>query len=336
MKHPYLHTAFGAALFLLVAGGCTMKNQDPPPVSGPSEFGTSLTIAITPDVLTQDGASQSVITVTARDGNGQPIRNLPLRNEIFINGNVADFGSLSARNLVTGSDGRATFVYTAPPSAGSTVEQLVGIAVTPVGTDFNNAVARVATVRLVPQGNVPPPAGLQPAFTFSPEAPLEGQTVFFDGTASTSSALSPIASYSWDFGDGGRASGATATHVYRAPGDFFARLTVADALGRSASTTQRVAIAQSTAPSASFVFSPTDPRTGQLMTFNGSASTASTGRRIVSYTWDFGDGSALVTTAGPTASHTYTLARVYTVTLVVTDDLGRTGTFSTTVGVAVP
>jgi PKD repeat protein len=336
MKHAHLCSVLGAAVVLLAAGGCTMKNQDPPPVSGPSEFGTSLVIAVSPDVLTQDGASQSVVTVTARDGNGQPVRNLALRNEIFVNGAVADFGMLSARNLVTGSDGRTTFVYTAPPSAGSTAEQVINIGVTPIGTDFNNAVTRMAALRLVPQGYIPPPAGLQPAFTFSPEAPLEGQTVFFDGTASTSSILSPITSYTWDFGDGRTASGATTTHVYGAPGDYFARLTVGDALGRTASTTQRITITQSVAPSASFVFSPTDPRTGQPMTFNGSASLASSGRRIVSYSWDFGDGSQVATSSSPIASHTYTQARTYTITLVVTDDLGRTGAFSTTVTVAVP
>ena len=44
----------------------------------------SLSLAITanPDVLSLDGASQSQITIEARDANGQPAANVPLRVEI--------------------------------------------------------------------------------------------------------------------------------------------------------------------------------------------------------------------------------------------------------------
>ena len=101
----------GAAL--LVAG-CTVEEQKTPGLSGPSELGTAITIGVTPDVLSQDGASQSVVTITARDANGQPLRNASMRAEITVNGIVTDFGSLSARNVVTDSTGRATVIYTAP------------------------------------------------------------------------------------------------------------------------------------------------------------------------------------------------------------------------------
>ena len=63
-----------------------MKDQDAPPLTGPSEFSQSITIAVSPDVLPQDGASQSFITVTARDANAQPIRNLTLRTETRVGG----------------------------------------------------------------------------------------------------------------------------------------------------------------------------------------------------------------------------------------------------------
>ena len=32
----------------LASAGCTMKNQEAPPLAGPSEFGTSITITVTP------------------------------------------------------------------------------------------------------------------------------------------------------------------------------------------------------------------------------------------------------------------------------------------------
>lgn len=59
-------------------------------------------------------------------------------------------------------------------------------------------------------------------------------------------------------------------------------------------------------------------------TFNGSASTDDVA--IVSYSWNFGDGSSMTST-GPKASHTYTAKGTYneTVTLTVTDGGGLTG-----------
>jgi PKD repeat protein len=43
---------------------------------------------------------------------------------------------------------------------------------------------------------------------------------------------------------------------------------------------------------------------------------------ILSYTFDFGDGTQQVTQSAPTADHAYTRAGTYTVTLTVADDLG--------------
>ena len=58
---------------------------------------------------------------------------------------------------------------------------------------------------------------------------------------------------------------------------------------------------------------------------DGSASTDGDATPIASYRFDFGDGSAPVTTTAPTATaqHTYAAAGTYTVTLVVTDTGGH-------------
>ena len=53
------------AAALTLGSACTMKSQEAPPLSGPSEYATSIAIAASPDVLTQDGASQALVTVTA-------------------------------------------------------------------------------------------------------------------------------------------------------------------------------------------------------------------------------------------------------------------------------
>ncbi len=253
MRKPVLTRWIGVAALAVtaLAAGCTLKNQEAPPLTGPSELGTSIVVAVTPDILVQDGSSQSLVTITARDSNGKPLRNLSLRSEIFVGGVATDFGSLSARNLVTDTNGRATLVYTAPAAPGGPAvdnNTTVNIVVTPLGSDFGNSLQRLATIRLVPSGIVVPPDGLQPKFTFTPNSPTDHQSVFFDATTSTAPSNNPIASYSWDFGDGSTGSGQTATHSYNTPGTYIATLTIRDAFARSAATTQTVNVGQGSLP----------------------------------------------------------------------------------------
>lgn len=313
-----------------------MSSQEAPPPTGPSEYAQSITVAATPDILSQDGASQSTITVTARGINGEPLRNVSMRAEIEVDGQAVDFGLMSARNINTNAEGRASFVYTAPPAPQAAVDTftIVDIVVTPIGTDFNNSATRRASIRLVPPGVVIPPDGLRPSFTTSPSAPTDSQPVLFD--ASESLPVNGIATYSWNFGDGARGNGRVTTHTYDTAGTYFPTLTISDQFGRSASATRTVTVTAGVNPTASFVFSPTTPRINQIIAFNASASRPAAGRTIVSYTWDFGDGTPLVTVAGPTITYTYGLARTYNVTLVVTDDSGKTTSFTATVGVLPP
>lgn len=224
--------------FAAVVAACTMKKQEAPGLTGPSEFAKSLNVSLTPDSIQQDGASQSIVTATATGLNGEPLPNLSLRAEIRVNGILVDFGTLSARNVVTDVNGKATLVYTAPKITGSVdTGTIVEVLATPVGNNFANAASSSATIRLVPTGVVQPPDGMQPNFTFTPSTPTQGQAVFFEST-STGSSVNPIVAYSWDFGDGGTATGTTATHTFSAPATYFVKLTTFDASGRSAFTTK--------------------------------------------------------------------------------------------------
>ena len=324
----YTRSILSLAVALMVAASCTMKDQEAPPLTGPSELGTSFTVQILPDVLQLDGASQAIVTITAYNQNGQPKRGERLTAEILVNGQVVDFGLLTPRTITTGNDGRATLTYTAP-AVNADAEALVDIAFTRIGDNFLNATGTFARIRLMPTGIRLPPSNLVPKFTFSPSNPSQSQQVFFD--ASTSEGT--ISQYRWDFGDGDTSSGQTASHGFDDPGTYHVRLTLTDPQGRSASTTQTISVGQGTAPVAQFAFSPADPLPGDVVHFNGAASTAAPGRRIVSYQWDFGDGTSA---SGATASKLYALARTYTVTLTVTDDIGRTNVLSRTVTVAVP
>lgn len=317
-----------------LAAACQIAEQTPPSLTGPSELGLSLTLEASPSIITQDGFSFSRVTVTARGANSQALRDIVMRAEILVNGAVSDFGQLSTRTVVTGSDGRASLIYTAPPPPLEAVDTftIVTLLFTPLETNFANAVSRSLEIRLVPPGVLLPPNGAPVAsFTFS--APTEqGTAILFDGSASTDSD-GTIVSYAWDFGDGTTNTGATVHHTYSRAGTFSVVLRVTDNRGQSGSTTRQVIVAASTNPIAAFDLSPTSPRIGEGVTFNASASAAATGRRIVNYLWTFGDGGS---STGVITGHTFGTAATFTVVLTVTDDLGRTGTTSKTVTVGAP
>ena len=68
-----------------------------------------------------------------------------------------------------------------------------------------------------------------------------------------------------------------------------------------------------------FAFTPQTPEVLQTVNFDGSLSTPGSGRTIVRYDWDFGDGEAKT---GVKTTHDYLVSGVYLVTLRVTDDSG--------------
>jgi PKD repeat protein len=82
---------------------------------------------------------------------------------------------------------------------------------------------------------------------------------------------------------------------------------------------------------ASFTYSPAKPMVGGNITFDASASNDSDGT-IVSYEWDFGDGS---TASGQVVTHTYSEPGGYSVALTVTDNDGLTNSTSQTVTVQI-
>ena len=317
--------SLGMIVSVLLATACTVKKQETPALTGPSELSTSINISLSSDVLFQDGASQSLVTITARDHNGQPLRNLPLRVEIAVDGFITDFGTLSARTVVTDANGRATVTYTAPPAAGVSIDTgtVVQIRVTPLGNDFGNATPRFATIRLTPTGVINPPAtGLTPRFVATPTAPTDHQSVIFDASTSTSTNAS-ILLYQWDFGDGDKASGITAQHAFDDPGTYVVTLTVTDSIGRVNRVSQSITVTQGTVPTATIVRSPTSASVNQPVNFNGATSKAAPERFIVSYEWSFGDGTFA---SGAQVAKAYGRAGTYTVVLTVTDDAGRVGT----------
>jgi PKD repeat protein len=319
----------------LLSVSCSVDPVSAPPSTGPSEFAVSLTITATPDVIRQDGVAQSSILVVARDFRSMPIANLSMRLETLANGQLVDFGVLSSRTISTGADGRASVTYLSPPPPPATSDSdvLLTIRVTPIGTDYANAQARTVQLRLARPGVILPPNGTPtPAFFASPSTAAENESVFFDASGSRDDGQ--IVSYAWTFGDGQIGSGRQRTHSYALAGTYQVTLTVTDDRGLTASTAPTpFTVTVAANPIAAFTFSPTDPRVGTSMVFNAAASTVPTGRTIVSYEWEFGDGQQAT---GVAPLHTFLAARTYTVVLTVTDNTGRRGVVSRTVVVVLP
>lgn len=322
--------------------GCSLDKQTAPSLTGPSELGLSIGVTATPDIITQDGQSQATIGITARDASSQPLGGVTMRAEIYVGGTPVDFGTLSTKVVSTGSDGRASLTYRAPAAPPPTAESdaFVQILITPVGSNYAGSYQRDVFIRLARPGVIIPPGdGPQASFSFSPSTPREDDDIFFDGSASTGN----IVSYTWNFGDGRSEtnSGPTARHRFSLAGTYGVTLTVKDDLGRTQTTAPKdVKVSSISDPTAAFSFSPTTPKAGENVFFNGSASKPAAGRTIVEYRWDFGDGTPLQVNNQPQAIHPFagsaTATVSYVVVLTVKDDTGRIATVSNTVAVAKP
>jgi len=330
------------AAALVAAAACAVHQTEPTPVSGPSTNALLLVVTATPDTILQDGGSQSSIRITAQGPNGQNLSGVPIRVDMAVGGVPQDFGTLSARNVITGSDGTATVVFTSPPAPVGGVTgtcnglpgQCVEIVATPTGTNFGTTQPQFTRIRLVPTGVILPPAATPTAsFTFSPSTPTAGSPVAFDASASCPEGATTggcvatshtITSVSWNFGDGSTGSGTTTSHTFASSGVFNVTLTVTNDRGLSASKTQQVTVGTGTPPTVAFVFGPTPVVVGATTNFDASASKAASGRTIASFTWSFGDGDRKTTTT-PTTTHDFGKAGTFTVSLTVTDDIGQTG-----------
>jgi PKD repeat protein len=161
------------------------------------------------------------------------------------------------------------------------------------------------------QPNVPPVAVA--------DANCSGHTCDFVGTASTDSD-GAIVSYAWDFGNGVTATGATVSYAYPAGGVYSVTLTVTDDRGGVGTDTVQVTV--SDPPNVPPTASATGVCNLLSCTFDGSGSADSDGT-IVSYAWNFGDGT---TGTGVVPTKVYAAAGTYPVTLTVTDDDGATAT----------
>jgi PKD repeat protein len=168
------------------------------------------------------------------------------------------------------------------------------------------------------------------SFFYTPSNPVVNQVIQFNATESHDPD-GTIVSYQWDFGDGTPgAVGVLVDHHFSSKGTYTVYLRVTDNNGNTDSASQTITVSDNQSPTASFVYSPTNPVVGDRVHFNASESTDPDGT-ITSWDWDFGDGKH---GSGEEVNHTYTDAGTYTVVLEVTDDSENTDTVSKTITIS--
>ena len=221
-----------------------------------------------------------------------------------------------------------TFDWRAPTTPGTYTLYAAGLAADLSGdTTFDDTVTTTFNVT-VAASNQPPVAVITSLGTVE-----AGQVLTLDGSGSNDPD-GTIVSYAWDFGDGTTGTGVQVDHVYATPGTYTVTLTVTDDQGATGTDTKVITVTAPAAPKPP-VANAGGPYSGIVngpVQMDGSASTDPDGT-IVSYAWDFGDGT---TGTGVMPTHTYTAAGVYTVTLTVTDNDGLTATATTTATIVVP
>ncbi len=166
------------------------------------------------------------------------------------------------------------------------------------------------------------------------DAPVcTARTCLFSAVTSTDPDGDPF-TYLWNWGDASATStAASPTKTFAADNTYVVTLTLTDVWDRAATATRNVTIAE---PATNVA--PTPVIGGPFCvarecSFFGVNSSDLNGDAFT-YSWNFGDGSALDTTASPVK--TYAADGIYTVTLTVTDAWGDAAITTVTVTIAKP
>ena len=184
---------------------------------------------------------------------------------------------------------------------------------------YTSSGLKVATVRAVEKDgrtgtgqvevNVTPASPLNLNVAASPSPGTVDEVVTFTATASGTTV--PIASYAWNFGDGTTVttSGTVVNHVYTTAGTFTVTVTATTTEGVTG-TTQITLVVVPLQIEIALNVSPSSPIVLQDVTFTATVTPATV--VITSYLWDFGDGSATITTSGRSTVHPYAVEGAYT------------------------
>lgn len=142
----------------------------------------------------------------------------------------------------------------------------------------------------------------------------------------TASSTGNIATYEWDFGDGGTAitSSPVTSYTYSRFGSYTATVKATDVSGCNATNSYVVTVQR---PPITGTVNPVNGCIPAPVTFAANT-TLPAGSSVTNYNWDFGDGNTLPNGTTNSTAHTYTATGSYVPTLTITTVEGCTNTFT--------
>ncbi|WP_405266342.1 PKD domain-containing protein [Cellulophaga sp. Ld12] len=296
-------------------------------------------VSITPGTYTLTYVStelgQTTLAFLLKDSNGQEIVqtvSFEVVNELSTEKEITSFIVNGVESTIVGTDITIELPEGTDLTTLSPVIIHTGASISPeseTSRDFTNAVIYTVTAQdqtiqtytvnvAVPSENQAPIAVASSDVTSG--AP--SLAVQFTGDTSSDPDADDVLMYAWDFGDGTTATTANPSHTFTTVGTYDVTLTVTDngtpALSSSEATiTITVNAPANQAPTA---VATSDIITGEVsldVQFTGDTSTDPDDGDVLTYAWDFGDGTT-ATTANP--PHSFTTVGTYNVTLTVTDN----------------
>jgi len=181
-------------------------------------------------------------------------------------------------------------------------------------------VTRSAQVVSISNAGPGPGPGPGPTVSITISGPASGQTGQALAFSASGNNCTPTATWNWT-ASGGTITGGTASAVtisWSTTGSKSVSVTNSGCSGTPGSKSVTIGGDPGPGPgpgglTANFSFSPAAPSAGQTVSFDAGSSTGAP----TAYTWTFGDGSAVVSTATATVTHTFPGTGPYTVKLEI-------------------
>jgi gliding motility-associated-like protein len=289
-----------------------------PSVNYTWNFGNGATSFLTNPIYTYPATGTYTVTLQAQVGGATScissttetvvIYEVPAPNFSF--GNVCSADSASFTNLTVygGAPGNVSYSWTFGDGNTNTLANpkhkyvlptnyTVGLTATTV-EGCSASTSQIISIYAMPTAN----------FTFSNVCLHDNMSL-----SSTSTVSSGSLSYAWDFDDGGVSSTQSPIHLYAVDGLYDIELIVTTNNGCRDTIVQTVTVHPR--PVVDYMNQPVCD--GQTSTFSQQV-TINSGS-IVSYAWDFGDGSS---STSPVTTHLYLNPGTYNVQLVALSDMG--------------
>lgn len=251
-----------------------------------------------------DASKVTVNSVAGSDVPGSPFGAQPTANILNLGGSNRQLRFTAFHPVVPGPTGpsikvaRAT--WTAVAQGTATLALTITTLTDATGTEFTGVGPINGTISI---WQVPVASFTK---SLNPSSGATPNTVSFTDTSNP-----PGQRFSWDFGDGSGSSSQNPTKIYSTPGNFTATLVVTNPAGSSASSQS---LSFYSVPAASFTASATSANPGNAIAFtDGSAG------NIMSWNWNFGDGT---TSSTRNPIKTYSLEGNYAVSLTVSNPVG--------------